>query len=229
LTTHRRITLAPTGCAVLAVDLQEEQRASTAFPAHDFDGVLARAARLITAARSHGVAVLYGRYVRDFSTLPPRPFEPLDRAGAPAFSAAGTAGIAICPEVAPRQGEPVFDKQAASCFANDALGDHIAARGIDTLFVCGVWTEACVALTVADALARGLRTFLVKDACGSGSELMHRTGVLNIANRIYGGGVVSAHTCVTLLAGNAAPVWMCEGPVAFRFNADDLDAHYECL
>jgi nicotinamidase-related amidase len=229
LTAHRRITLAHSRCAVLAVDLQEEQRTSTDYPAHDLDGVLARAARLIAAARSSGVAVLYGRYVRDFTTLPPRPFEPLDRDGVPAFSAAGTAGIAICPEVAPCHGEPVFDKQAASCFANAALDEHIAARGIDTLFICGVWTEACVASTVTDALSRGLHTFLVKDACGSGTELMHRTGVLNIANRIYGGGVVAVETCETLFTGGEAQVWMCEGPVAFRFNADDLDLHYESL
>ena len=40
-----------------------------------------------------------------------------------------------------------------------------------------------------DAVASGFRVLLVKDACGSGSAAMHQTGILNLANRLYGGAV----------------------------------------
>jgi len=57
------------------------------------------------------------------------------------------------------------------------------------LMVAGVWTEACIAATVRDALALGFRVLVVKDACASGTEAMHQTAILNLANRLYGGAV----------------------------------------
>ena len=81
------------------------------------------------------------------------------------------------------------------------------------LIVAGVWTEACVAATVRDAIARGIRVLLVKDACGSGTKAMHQMGILNVANRLSGGAVASADAVVRLLAGGEAQVWMAERPV----------------
>ena len=40
------------------------------------------------------------------------------------------------------------------------------------------------------AVDLGFRVILVKDACGSGSTAMHQTGILNLANRLYGGAVI---------------------------------------
>lgn len=225
---RRPLSIDPARTAVLVVDLQEEQHGPD-FSVAGFADVLANAARVIAAARGGGIRVLHARYVRDFSALPVQPFEPLGADGGPAFSAAGSQGIAICPEVAPASGEAVFDKQAASCFANPALADHLAGAGVRTLIVCGVWTEACVALTVKDAMALGLKVLLVKDACGSGTEFMHRSGVLNIANRLYGGAIVSSEAVERLARGEAAEAWVCERPIAFLFAADDVDGLYDLL
>src|SRR5262249_15346109 len=156
----------------------------------NFATVLANAARVIAAARKARRAVIHARYVRDLSTVPLRPFEPVTDDGSPTFSAAGTTGVEICPEVAPAPGEPVFDKQAASCFSNASFAPHVRSRGIEWLIVCGVWTEACIAASVRDAIDHGLHVLLVKDACGSATEFMHRIAILNIANRLYGGNVI---------------------------------------
>jgi nicotinamidase-related amidase len=227
--TDSRLTIeSPAKAAVLIVDLQEEQGPS-GLAVENFPTILANAARVIAAARAAGSPVIHARYVRDLSTVPLRPFEPVTAAGRPTFSAVGTAGVEICAAVAPAAGEPVFDKQASSCFSNPSLAPYLASRGVDSVIVCGVWTEACVGLTVRDAIGEGLRVLLVKDACGSGTEFMHRIAVLNIANRLYGGSVISTEGALALLAGRPCSVQALQWPVPFRFTAADVDRLYESL
>ncbi|MGH6926832.1 MAG: isochorismatase family protein [Dongiaceae bacterium] len=218
----------PAQVAVLIVDLQEEQGPS-GMAVENFSTVLGNAARVIAAARAAGSPVIHARFVRDLSTVPLRPFEPVTADGSPTFSAAGTAGIEIRAEVAPADGELVLDKQALSCFSNPSLVPHLRSRGIESLIVCGVWTEACVGLSVRDAIGHGLRVLLVKDACGSGTEFMHRIAILNIANRLYGGSVISTEGARALLAGRSCTVRTLEWPVPFRFAAADVDRLYDGL
>src|SRR5262245_39140817 len=85
---------------VLVIDLQEEQ-GPAGLAVENFATVLDNAARVIAGARAAGRPVIHARYVRDLSTVPLRPFEPVTADGSPTFSAAGTAGIEICAEVAP--------------------------------------------------------------------------------------------------------------------------------
>lgn len=218
----------PAKVGVLIVDLQEEQ-GPTGLAVENFSTVLDNAARVIAGARAAGSPIIHARYVRDLSTVPLRPFEPVTADGSPTFSAAGTAGIEICAEVAPAAGEPVFDKQASSGFSNPSLAPHLRSRRIRSLIVCGVWTEACVAHTVRDAIDQGLRVLLVKDACGSGTEFMHRIAILNMANRLYGGSVISTEAAQALLAGRSCSVRTLQWPVPFRFTAADVDRLYESL
>jgi nicotinamidase-related amidase len=227
--TDSRLTIEdPAKAAVLLVDLQQEQ-GPAGLGVEDFTTVLANAARIIAAGRAAGSPVVHTRYVRDLSTLPLRPFEPVTADGRPTFSAAGTAGVEICAEVTPAAGEPVFEKQALSCFTNPSLAPYLTSRGVESVIVCGVWTEACVALTVRDAIGQGLRVLLVKDACGSGTAFMHRVAVLNIANRLYGGSVISTEGALAMLAGRPCSVQTLQWPVPFRFAAADVDRLYESL
>jgi len=97
------------------------------------------------------------------------------------------------------------------------------------LVVAGVWTEACVAASVRDAMPGGFRVLLVKDACTSGTAAMHQTGVLNIANRLYGGAVADTERTIGLLKGSSAEVWRNDMPVPFRFTLGDVEAIYQSL
>lgn len=212
---HDNLTLPPGRAALLLIDLQEEQRSDPDYAAEGIETVLTNAARLLDAARGAGWPVAHARYLRDFDSVPPRPFEPVTPEGAPTFSA--SAATALCAEVAPQEGEAVFVKNDASAFDGTNLGGWLRERRIEWLMICGVWTEACVAATVRDAIAGGFRALLVKDACASGSVLMHQTGVLNLANRLYGGGVCDTARGEALLAGQAARVWRVADPVPFRF------------
>jgi nicotinamidase-related amidase len=217
------------GIALLLIDFQEEQRQHPDWSVAGFETVIANAGRLLSAARERGIAVFHAAYHRNFTISPPRPFEPMAKDGSPAFSATTSAGTAICKEVEPIASEQVIRKNDASAFCEGNLASLLASRAVEWLIVAGVWSEACVAATIKDAQAAGLRVLLVKDACGSGTEAMHQTAVLNIANRLYGGGVANTGRAVSLIAGEAAQVWMPERPVPILFNYSDAARHYDLL
>ena len=165
-------------------------------------------------------------YIVDTSVK--RPFHPVLADGRSAFSDKDDPLTAICPEVAPRDGEALTIKAEASAFGGP-LGGQLKAQGIEWLVVAGVWTEACVDATVRQAIDLGFRVLLVKDACGSGTQAMHQTAILNLANRLYGGAVTDTAGACRLIAGEAVEVWVTEGAVPLRYGFDDAAALYEAL
>lgn len=215
--------------ALLLIDLQEEQRQVPHYAVAGFDAVLANARLLLSAARVRGLPVVHTAYRRDFEARPPQPLEPRQPDGTPFFSDKDSPLIALCPEVAPLPGEAVLFKNDASAFSEGELEPLLHAAGVAWLIVAGVWTEACVAATVRDAIARGLRVLLVKDACGSGTVAMHQSGILNLANRLSGGAVTDTRSACRLIAGDEAEVWRAERPVPILFTYDDAQRHYEAL
>jgi maleamate amidohydrolase len=68
-------------------------------------------------------------------------------------------------ELAPREGELVIRKRAASAFFDSPLSTWLKARGVDTVVVAGVTTSGCVRATVVDAVSHDLRTVVVADGC----------------------------------------------------------------
>lgn len=215
--------------ALLLVDLQEEHRHVPRYRVPDYAAVLDKAAALLAAARAAGVPVLHAAYARDFARVPPRPLEWREPDGRAAFSDRADPLTALCPEVAPLPGEPLLLKNDASAFGEGALEPRLRALGTEWLAVAGVWTEACVAATVRDAIALGYRVLLVKDACGSGTAMMHQTGVLNLANRLHGGAVADAARAGRLLAGEAAPAWIAGRPVPLLYDWDSARDLYAAL
>ena len=226
---HSDLTLDPARTALLLVDLQEDQRSDPLCIAADLDKVLERSARLLDAARARGIPRFHAAFVRDFALRPPRPFEPLAGDGGPAFSRKESPLVAICREVAPGDGEVVLHKNDASAFEEGSLASRLRTLGVEWLVVAGVWTEACIAASVRDAMAAGFRVLVVKDACTSGTRAMHETGVLNIANRLYGGAIADTARSEALLRGDSAVVWRNTMPVPFRFTLEDASALYDSL
>ena len=83
--------------------------------------------------------------------------------------------------------------------------------------------------TVKHAVALGLRVVLVKDACGSGTEAMHRTAILNLANRLYGGAVIDTAGTMRLMAGETIEAWQVEGAVPIRSTFETASRIYKAL
>jgi maleamate amidohydrolase len=226
---RQALCLDPRRTALLLVDLQEEQRHDASYAVDGIAAVLANARRLLQAARARGLLVAHAAYRRDFATVPPRPLEHVTAAGRPTFSDKDSPLIAICAEVAPIAGETVLYKNDASAFGERELEPLLRRGGVEWLIIGGVWTEACVAATVRDAIGRGIRVLLVKDACGSGTRTMHQVGILNLANRLAGGAVADTGRAVRLIAGETVEAWSPERPVPILFRYDDAERHYESL
>lgn len=226
---RQELSIDPKRTALVLIDLQEEQRHDPYYVVAGLQGVLANAGKLLEAARANGMRIIHAAYKRDFRVAPPRPFEPLTADGRPTFSDARSPLVEICGEVAPQAGETVIVKNDASAFSTGELEPLLREAGMEWLIVAGVWTEACVAATVRDAIARGIRVILVKDACGSGTVAMHQTGILNLANRLNGGAVASADAATRLIAGAAVEVWIHRKPVPILFSYEDAARRYDLL
>jgi maleamate amidohydrolase len=215
--------------AALFIDLQEEHRQDPRYLVEGFAKILANVGRLQQAARQNGIAIIHSAYVVDAAVENLRPFHPMMADGTSAFSDKGSPLSEICPEVGPVGDEPVLVKSEATAFGKGPLAEKLRTAGVEWLFISGVWTEACIDASVKQAIDLGLRVILVKDACGSGSAAMHQTGVLNLANRLYGGAVTDTSGAVRLMAGETVDVWMVEGSVPLRFSFDDAAQLYDAL
>jgi maleamate amidohydrolase len=226
---RQSLSIDPSRAALILIDLQEEQRHVPHYAVENFATVLANARKLLDTARASSVMIIHAAYSRDFVAVPPRPLEPLLPDGRPAFSDKSSPLTAICREVQPSDGEPVLLKNDASAFCEGKLEPLLRNAAIEWLIVAGVWTEACVAATVRDAMARGIRVLLVKDACGSGTTAMHQTGILNLANRLSGGAVADTDGASRLLTGAEVDVWVAERPVPILFGYGDAERLYQML
>lgn len=214
--------------ALLCVDLQEEHRQDRRYLVEGYDRILANVGRLQEAARRARIAVLHLAYNVDVSR-PLSPFHPLGSDGKSAFSDAGDPWTELCREVGPAGGEAVFVKCHASAFSHAGVEAALRQGRSEILFVAGVWTEACIAATVRDAIAHAFRVVLVKDACGSGTTAMHETAILNLANRLYGGAVTDTEGACRLMAGETIAAWQARGAVPLRFTYRNAASLYREL
>ncbi|MER9937025.1 isochorismatase family protein [Mesorhizobium sp. M0088] len=222
------IAIKPGTVAAIFIDLQEEHRQDKRYLVDGYDTILANVQRLQAAARGNHVPLYHWAYIVDLDSQD-RPFHPLGEDGKSAFSDKSDPLTEICREVAPINGEALLIKAEASAFRTGPAARDIKSSGIEWLVIAGVWTEACIDASVKDAVAKGFRVLLVKDACGSGSAAMHQTGILNLANRLYGGAVTDTDGACRLLAGETVTAWQVEGSVPLRFSFDNAAALYADL
>lgn len=214
--------------AAVFIDLQEEHRKDSRYLVERFGTVLENIRAIQAAARKNGAKLYHFAYIVDPED-PADTFHPRLPDGSSAFSNKGHPWTDICLEVAPADGERLIIKTEASAFGAASTARELRELGIEWVLVAGVWTEACIDATVKDAVRAGFRVLLVKDACASGTEAMHQTGILNLANRLYGGAVTDTTGACRLLDGEAVQVWMVEGSTPLRFTYDTAETLYRDL
>jgi maleamate amidohydrolase len=142
------------------------------------DDVLASNRRLVSAARSAGLPVVFTSVV----------YEPGGGDGGlfylkiPALKVfdKGSPFGGFPVGLQPRSDELVVTKQYASAFFGTSLAQHFAALGIDSLLITGVSTSGCVRATALDALQYGFAPFVVRDACGDRHPAPHEANLFDL-------------------------------------------------
>ncbi len=61
--------------------------------------------------------------------------------------------------------------------------DRLAARGIDTLVVCGTTTSGCVRATVVDGMSLGYRIVVPVEAVSDRARTPHRSALFDMGHK----------------------------------------------
>lgn len=160
------------------------------------DGVIAANQRLLAAFRERGDPVFFTTVAYD-SPAQARVF----REKIPALNdlVAGSALIEIDARVAPRSGEAVIVKHAASGFFGTDLAQRLRATGVDGVVVTGLTTSGCVRATALDALQNDLRVLIPREAVGDRDDAAHAANLRDL--QIKYADVVELDACLALLGG----------------------------
>jgi nicotinamidase-related amidase len=127
--------------ALLVIDVQNDVVAD----GFDSDAVVERIARVVDAARTARVPVVYVQHEDEY-------MQP------------GTEGWMIRPEIAPIDGEPIVAKKYPDSFVETTLVETLTKLGIGHLIVAGAQSDACVRATSHRALSEGYDVTLISDA-----------------------------------------------------------------
>jgi nicotinamidase-related amidase len=139
------------------------------------EALLDRTAKLIDAARTAGMRVIY--VVVGFRPGYPEvsdrnaTFNGLKASGA---FGAGDENAKIHPAVAPLADEIVVTKHRVSAFAATDLDLMLRANGIETLVLTGIATSGVVLSTLRHAADADYRPLVVGDCCSDGDEETHQ-------------------------------------------------------
>jgi len=98
-------------------------------------------------------------------------------------AAPGSKEAEFLPEVAPKGDELVINKTASGVFNSTNTEYVLRNMGIDSLYVCGVYTNECVSTTVRDACDRGFYTTMINDACATVTPELHNATIATVKDR----------------------------------------------
>ncbi|MEX0427621.1 cysteine hydrolase family protein [Nocardioides sp. DS6] len=110
----------------------------------------------------------------------------------------GTPGAEIVAHVAPLDGDVVVTHQRPGPFHGSVLQETLAARGITTVLVGGVATNASVEMTFRQAADHGYETVLVEDLCSAADQAAHEASIGSM--RLFGR-IASSDEILAELAG----------------------------
>lgn len=98
-------------------------------------------------------------------------------------AAPGSKEAEFLPEVAPKGDEIIINKTASGVFNASNIEYILRNMHIDSLYVCGVYTNECVSTTVRDACDRGFHTTLINDACATVTPELHNATISTVRDR----------------------------------------------
>jgi nicotinamidase-related amidase len=104
----------------------------------------------------------------------------------------GSPGSQLKEIVAPRNGEPVIEKNVNSAFIGTDLEKRLRDNGFDTLVITGLTTPHCVSTTTRMAGNLGFKVFFVADAVAA-FDLIGHDGKLYKAEDVHNVSLATLH------------------------------------
>jgi len=126
-------------------------------------------ARLLNAARTAGVTVVYATDAHTAEDVELRKWPP--------HSMKGTHEAEIVEAVGPQPGDLVIEKRTYSPFVDTDIDAQLRDRGIERLYVTGLHTDCCARHTSGDAFQRGYDLVWVTDALQAFTDEQHAQGL----------------------------------------------------
>ena len=164
--------------ALVLIDLQNATVAVNTAP-HRAAQVVANSAKLAKAFRGHSAPVVYVRVdLNDF----------LELAVDEPFNLGNTPLPAIVSEIAPsagfQPGDILLTKRHWGAFAGTDLEQQLKSRGVDTVVLTGISTNAGVESTARQGTGLGFGFVVVEDACSGQDGEQHRFAFEKIFPRL---------------------------------------------
>ncbi len=172
------LQLDPKKSALVLIDLQNAIVGMNPVP-HTAAQVVENSKKLAEVFRVHGAPVVYVRVdLNDFMKLPvDQPFSLGDK---PLPAAASE----IAPSAGFQPGDILVTKRHWGAFAGTDLEQHLRSRGVETVVLTGISTNAGVESTVRQGTGLGFAFVLVEDACSSQNAEHHSFAFENIFPRL---------------------------------------------
>ena len=134
--------------------------------------------RLLDRARERGLPVIFTTVAYDES-LSDAGIWPRKMPGLAALKF-GTRWVELDERLERRDDEPVVVKKGASAFFGTALTALLAARGVDSVILCGASTSGCVRATAVDLLQHGYAAIVPRECVGDRERAPHDATLYDI-------------------------------------------------
>jgi nicotinamidase-related amidase len=164
----------PARLALVVYDMQVGIRSQIA----DGDRVVAAVGRVLDAARSAGVRIVFTRHMslphELMGVMAYRTAMAWQRLDDPAqvkpWFLRDSAGFALVPELQPQPSEAVFDKVAMSAFEGTPLNAVLRDCGVTAVAFAGIALEVGIEPSLRHAADLGFVPIVIADACGFGHQ-----------------------------------------------------------
>lgn len=191
--TTRAEFLAPESCALLVIDMQNENlQDDGGYARHGTQvggmaAVTAAIRDLLGAARAAGVPVFYTEFIhrsRHGVNLNDGPSLYVHREAEYVSEVReGTWQAQTIDDLAPQPGDVVLTKTRASAFHGTPLAAQLLNRGIRSVVLTGMITHGCVLHTHADALMHGFYPVVAGDGVGAYEQEWHELAMRWMARK----------------------------------------------
>jgi nicotinamidase-related amidase len=170
--------LNPRSTALVLIDLQNAIVGMNPAP-HTATEVVENSKKLADVFRAHGSPVVYVRVdLNDFMKLPVDQPHNMGDKPLPAIASEIAASAGFQP------GDILITKRHWGAFAGTDLEQQLKTRGVDTVVLTGISTNAGVESTARQGTGLGFAFVLVEDACSSQNAEHHRFAFENVFPRL---------------------------------------------